>query len=146
MRGNQVQISVTNLSVVAVNFVASFSGSYRQVQSVRAIEEGATGNILFQGQITPGANLTSDTFLPLWSGEVGVSLQPVGTAGQSMRVRLQVGASNNSLFDKTYVLGTTPADLGLVMIFPRTGINISVQNLGAGGANGVRTTVFAREQ
>ena len=145
VRGDSVQISLSNLGAVNANNNYAFYGSLRNIQNVRAVEDGMTNNVLFGGTILPGANTTTQTYLPLFSGAVAGSIEAVGTAGQTCRVTLQLGVSGAVFFDKNYTPGTTANDFGLNFIFPRVPVNIQVQNLGAQPSIGIRTIWIANE-
>lgn len=147
IRGSMLRISFTNLSgSVNGNYNYSIYGSLRNVQSVRCIEDAATGNIITDQDISPGAGPVSLTQpLPLYSGQVAAGIQAIGTTGQTIRVIVQTGATTKTVFDRTYTIGTTPADYGLGFIFPRMPMKILVTNNGASAINGIRTTFIGNE-
>lgn len=145
MRGAQMVVTAKNEGGINGDYNFGLFGSLRNVQAVRAIEKGITDNVMHDADISPGASATATVPFCMFSGEVGASIQAVGTAGQSIRVRLLSSVSSGVLFDKTYVIGTTPADYGLRFIFPRSPLVLTVQNLGASGINGIRTAWYMNE-
>lgn len=145
MRGSFLSITLTNLGTLPGSYNFNMYGSLRNVQAMRCIEDTATMNNIFEGQILPGALASVTQYFPLYSGQVVGSIQSVGTGGQTVRVILQTGPNSSAMFDKTYTISTTPADFALPFMFARQPMKLFVQNNGAGAANGVRATFMGDE-
>lgn len=145
--GESLIVSVTNIAGgVAGNYSFRLFGSLRVVTKTVCYESPVAGNDLFAAQILPGATTTTTSYFPLFSGNVCGSFRSIGgTAGQQVRVQLLQGVTGGVLFDRTYTVGTTPDDFGLLYIFPRVPCRLTVQNLGAVVSTGIRTQWISGE-
>lgn len=103
-----------------------------------------TDQIISAGQIIPGATTTTQTFIPVFSGEAYMRIVSVGTIGQTVRVQILMGSPAQSVYDVTHTINTTPEDR-LIIKMPRRGWRMSVQNIGAGAANGIRYAIVGEE-
>lgn len=146
VRGTSLSITFKNEGLVAANYNYDFNGSLRVVTGLRCIENNATANLLFEGQITPGGLSNMTQWLPLVSGFISTGFQAVGTNGQNIRLSLRTGITNSLMFDRTYLIGTTAPDYALQLIFPRIPMNLFVDNLGASAINGIRCVVTVEDR